>query len=162
MTSWRAKRLVLAAVAVLVLAAAGSGGLWWRGSRVTAADPGARPAPVATTTVTRTDLTTNVTASGQLGYGSGRVIKGQSEGKVTWLPAVGTLVARGGQLARIDDKPVTLMYGSTPMFRSLDTVGMLGRDVKVLVDNLRALGYPTGRQPAVGAVIPQAASAPPS
>lgn len=103
-------------------------------------------AAVATVAVERTDLSTARTLPGTLGYGVPRTIRAAG-GTVTWLPRTGATVKRGGTLYRNDDQPVILLYGSTPLFRPLAAAGLTGRDVRVLVDNLRALGYRTGDQP---------------
>jgi peptidoglycan hydrolase-like protein with peptidoglycan-binding domain len=60
------------------------------------------------------------------------------------------VITRGSTLYRVGDRPVTLFYGSSPMFRDIADVGTVGRDVKVLADNLRALGYRIGNQPSPG------------
>src|SRR5262249_19838269 len=65
-------------------------------------------------------------------------------GTVTWLPVVATEVDRGGPLYRVDNKPVCLFFGDTPLFRRLDTVGTKGPDVRVVKENLTALGFPAG------------------
>ena len=107
--------------------------------------PGARP---ATAKVVRTDLSDYWSETGTVGYRRQRTLRGAAAGVVTWLPRSGGVVSRGGTLFRVNDRPVTLFYGSTPMFRDLGTPGTVGRDVRVLVANLRALGYRTGDQPA--------------
>lgn len=112
-----------------------------------------RPVPagpsVAFTTVVRTDLAATLALDGTLGYGVERPVKGGGPGRVTWLPAAGAVVSRGDALFRVDDRPVTLFYGTTPLFRPLDTPGLVGRDVKTVADNLSALGYSVGRRPTV-------------
>ncbi|AGZ43797.1 hypothetical protein AFR_27680 [Actinoplanes friuliensis DSM 7358] len=105
--------------------------------------------PAATAVVTRTDLSTTRTVSGELGYGTPQELEGGA-GTVTWLPKQGAVVKRGQPVYRRDDRPVPLFYGRTPLFRPLDRAGLVGRDVRVVVDNLRALGYRTGDQPLPG------------
>jgi hypothetical protein len=123
----------------------------------------AKPLSVETTTVTRSDLATTLNLDGKLGYGSEKAIKGGSSGQVTWLPKSGTTITRGEQLFRVDDQPIPLFYGKTPLFRRLDRPGLVGRDVKVVANNLKAMGYTIGVQPVVGSKIAQAsASAPES
>jgi peptidoglycan hydrolase-like protein with peptidoglycan-binding domain len=117
-----------------------------------AAQPAA--AEVATAQVVRADLSDYWTESGTVGYRKQRTLRGVEPGVLTWLPRPGSMIARGGTLYRVGDRPVTLFYGSTPMFRDLDVVGTVGRDVKVLADNLRALGYRIGPQPAPGTRVP--------
>ena len=114
--------------------------------------PSDRPAvaAVATAAVVRTDLADYWTESGTVGYRKQRTLRGIEAGVLTWLPRPGSTISRGGTLYRVGDRPVALFYGSSPMFRDIDSVGTVGRDVKVLADNLRALGYRIGDQPAPG------------
>jgi peptidoglycan hydrolase-like protein with peptidoglycan-binding domain len=56
---------------------------------------------------------------------------------------VGQTVSRGQTLYSINDRPVPLLYGSTPIGRQL-TVGVGGGDVRELESNLVALGYGDG------------------
>ena len=105
-----------------------------------AASTGApKPAAVQTTTVTRADLATTLSVGGKLGYGTERAVKAGLEGTVTWLPKSNRTISRGQQVFRVDDQPVMLFYGRTPLFRPLDRTGLVGRDVKMVADNLRAL-----------------------
>ncbi|GLY99780.1 efflux RND transporter periplasmic adaptor subunit [Actinoplanes sp. NBRC 103695] len=144
-----ARRASLLAVVVLVLAGLAVAGWRFLPPRVTAkAEPEGPPA--ATVTVERGDLSDVRTVSGDLGYGSSATIKGAGTGTVTWLPSPGAVVKRGQPLYRRDDRPVPLFYGTTPLFRPLDRADLTGRDVRVIVDNLRALGYRTGDQPYAG------------
>jgi peptidoglycan hydrolase-like protein with peptidoglycan-binding domain len=121
------------------------------GHRPPAVQPAA--ATVATATVVRTDLSDYWTESGTVGYRKQRTLRGVEAGVLTWLPRSGSTIARGGTLYRVGDRPVTLFYGSSPMFRDIATVGTVGRDVKVLADNLRALGYRIGQQPDPGTPV---------
>jgi len=141
------KRLVMSLVAVAVL----GGGVVAVKAYATTGPP-ARTAPaapeVATVAVERTDLSTTRTLPGTLGYGAPRPVKANA-GTVTWLPSVGAAVKRGRALYRNDDRPVVVLYGTTPLFRRLDRPGLTGRDVRVVTDNLRALGYRVKDQPSV-------------
>ncbi|MGQ4382274.1 peptidoglycan-binding protein [Streptomyces sp. SAS_270] len=69
--------------------------------------------------VTRETLTERTTVDGQLGYGTELPLPVKATGTVTWLPEQGATVERGGELLRVDDRPVVLMYGPLPMYRSL-------------------------------------------
>lgn len=142
------------AIAVLVAATVVAGALlfWWRAHDRAPADA-APPAAAATVRVTRTDLSTQNGESGTVGFAAPHTLKDLGSGRITWLPRVGATVRRGQQLLRVDDRPVLLAYGSTPLFRRLGTVGLVGADVKMLRDNLSALGYATGSQPAVGTIL---------
>ena len=61
-------------------------------------------------------------------------------GLVTWLPAVGTIVRLGEPLLRVDERPVVLLYGAIPLYRTLKP-GLEGADVQQLESSLHALGY---------------------
>lgn len=107
----------------------------------------AQPAPPATTTVAKTTLTTSVTLNGSLGYGKATVYTGRKAGTLTWLPAAGTVVHRGGKLYTVDAQPVVLFVGDLPLYRTIDPTVTPGPDVREVNANLRALGYrtaPTG------------------
>ena len=166
-------------------------------SRAAPADGPAAHAPVSvqTTPVLKTDLSDSQTLPGTLGFGTQTPVSGRGAGIVTQLPTVGKVTTRGRSLYRVDDQPVPVFYGSTPLFRTLrrpkvakttsvDTVlpstgtpggrsstqgpssppttrppsppappPLRGRDVTVVVDNLRALGYDIGTQPSSGSGI---------
>ncbi|MDH6221700.1 hypothetical protein M2283_009047 [Streptomyces pseudovenezuelae] len=162
------KRVVIAVAALLT---AGVVGVSVAGVRSGGKPSGAAAsgAPrMSTVAVVRTDLSSTLSLNGTLGYGRTVSVKGGKDGLVTQLPAVGAKVSRGRSLYRVDDRPVPVFYGTTPLFRPLDTRGLMGRDVKVVADNLRALGYDIGAQPASGSWVAQrpeptgAASASPS
>ncbi|WP_169787622.1 peptidoglycan-binding domain-containing protein [Luteipulveratus mongoliensis] len=105
------------------------------------------PAAAQTTEVTRTDLSDTQQFPGSLGYGLARDLKGRKAGTLTWLPASGTSVDRGAPLYKVNNQPVVLFFGSIPMYRKLEAQPghqpMEGPDVRVIIDNLAALGYGT-------------------
>jgi membrane fusion protein, multidrug efflux system len=114
------------------------------GTAATMALTGSKTAPTterppATAPVTRQDLTTTKTVSGQIDYGAQSTIKGQG-GILTWMAGVGTTVKRGKPLYKVDELPVIALYGRVPMYRDL-TPGDKGVDVQQLEKNLRALGF---------------------
>ncbi|WP_329347761.1 hypothetical protein OG226_03040 [Streptomyces sp. NBC_01261] len=149
------KRVVIAVAALLT---AGVVGVSLAGVRSGGKPSGAAAsgAPrVSTVAVVRTDLSSTLSLNGTLGYGRTVSVKGGKDGLVTQLPTVGAKVSRGRSLYRLDDRPVPVFYGTTPLFRPLDTRGLMGRDVKVVADNLRALGYDIGAQPASGSWVAQ-------
>ncbi|MFJ7059874.1 peptidoglycan-binding protein [Streptomyces microflavus] len=98
-----------------------------------------RAAP-ATSAVSRSNLSASTLMPGELGYGEPVTVEGRMPGTITWLPGPGTTVSRGQKLYEVDTQPVSLMYGSTPMYRDLKQ-GVEGPDVEQLNSNLRALGY---------------------
>lgn len=110
-------------------------------------EPAAPPPPaVQTTTVRKGDLANTRVLQAGLGFGAARPVKGGT-GTVTKLPAAGQTTELGKELYRVDDQPVFVFYGATPLFRALDAPGLKGSDVAVVVDNLAALGYQVGTRP---------------
>ncbi|GIM90396.1 efflux RND transporter periplasmic adaptor subunit [Paractinoplanes toevensis] len=102
---------------------------------------------VETVPLERRDLSTTRKLDGTIGFGPPRPLAGHTAATVTWLPAVGATIKRGRQLFRADDKPVVLFYGSMPLYRAIAGKNLAGRDVRIIADNLRALGYDFGRLP---------------
>ncbi|MEU4243327.1 efflux RND transporter periplasmic adaptor subunit [Actinoplanes sp. NPDC026619] len=131
------------AAGVLLAAGAGFAVARFAPSRV-AATPATAPS-LTIAQVTRTDLADSRIMPGTLGYGAGVTVRGSGPGVVTQLPAVGSTVRRGKPLYRVDDQPVLVLFGATPLFRALDKTGLTGRDVAELRDNLIILGYASHR-----------------
>ncbi|MFE0424492.1 peptidoglycan-binding protein [Streptomyces sp. NPDC058953] len=81
--------------------------------------PGAPDRAGGTVPVTRTTLVDKAELDGRLGHGPEVPFAIRARGTVTWLPAEGTTLRRGGEVLRVDDRPVTLLYGALPMYRDL-------------------------------------------
>ncbi|WP_026929959.1 efflux RND transporter periplasmic adaptor subunit [Glycomyces tenuis] len=137
----RAGKAVAAAVAVLAAAGAGAAAL---GFDLTSLGRPAEAEPTEaapqTAEVTRQTLTETVTAAGDLDYGDAVALGCRLNGTITGLPAVGDAIGRGEELYAVDDRPVILMYGSLPAYRSLFP-GVEGDDVEQFEENLAELGY---------------------
>ncbi|MFJ9007914.1 hypothetical protein [Streptomyces canus] len=133
-------------VAVLVagVLAVGGGAVAWSVRPAEHSPAAEARLPLRTAEVTRTDLSDSRELPGTLGYGKPHVLKGTGKGVVTRLPKPGAKAARGKPLYWVDDRPVTALFGDTPLFRPLDKPGVRGRDVTVVAENLRALGYDIG------------------
>ena len=136
---------MVAAAVVLVAAAVGGGVAAVSGARQ--ATSTAHELPVATGTVERGRLSDMVSQYGILTHrarpdGSPYVVINRARGIYTKLPDAGAKVACGKVLYRVDDKPVLLLCGSTPAYRSL-AAGDSGSDVAELNANLVHLGYAT-------------------
>jgi hypothetical protein len=142
------KRWVLAGAVVLVAASATGSVVAMAGAEQ--ATPAAQEPPVNTATVERGRLSDRVSQYGILTYrarsdGSPYSVFNQARGTYTKLPSAGDEVDCGDVLYRVDDKPVLLLCGSTPAYRSLST-GYSGPDVAELNANLVHLGYATRAQ----------------
>ncbi|QFY12063.1 efflux RND transporter periplasmic adaptor subunit [Nonomuraea phyllanthi] len=96
--------------------------------------------PVATVEIAKLTLVDRESHDGTLGHGDTTSVLSRGSGTVTGLPAEGATVTRGKAIFRLDNEPVTLLYGSLPAYRTLST-GVKGADVKQFERNLRALGY---------------------
>lgn len=156
------RRLQIGAVALAGVTATALGVTVWQDGHPKPSTTAADSARVGTATVTKTDLSDNQTLSGTLGYGKAAPVKGAGSGLVTWLPAPGATVARGRTLYKVDNVPVPVFYGGTPLYRTLNARGTTGPDVRVVADNLKKLGYDIGVQPGAGTWVTQhpAATAP--
>ena len=104
------------------------------------AAPSRSALPPATATVTTATLVEHTEVGGTLGYGDPVELTARGAGTVTWLPDAGAVIERGGTLYKIDELPVTLLYGPLPAYRRL-AVDTEGADVRQFEENLAALGY---------------------
>ncbi|WP_406002904.1 hypothetical protein [Streptomyces sp. NBC_00829] len=151
-SSRRRRNGIIAALLVIGLAGAEFtvGVPWGEGgsSKTSKAEP-----KTTTVKVVRKDLSDSRSLDGTLGYAKPQAVKGAKDGIVTWLAAAGTTVSRGKELYRVDDRPVPVFYGTVPLYRRLEGRNLVGRDVKVIADNLRALDYDIGSQPSPGEVV---------
>jgi hypothetical protein len=141
----RRKTWAVAAAVVLVAAAATGGVVVMSGAEH--ASPAAQVPPVNTARVEKGRLADMVSQYGTLAYrarsdGSPYAVINRARGTYTKLPGAGDKVACGGVLYRVNDKPVLLLCGSTPAYRSM-AEGDRGPDVSELNANLVHLGYAT-------------------
>jgi peptidoglycan hydrolase-like protein with peptidoglycan-binding domain len=142
------KTWALAAAAVLVAATViGGVAMVPSAKQATAA---ARQLPVGTARVERRTLSAIVSQAGTLTYrarsdGSPYSVINRARGTYTKLPAVGHVIRQGHVLYRVNDRPVLLLHGSTPAYRTL-AAGASGLDVAELNADLVALGYATRAQ----------------
>lgn len=101
-------------------------------------------------TVGRQDLSAQAEVNGTLGYSGQYTVVNQMQGTITWLPAAGQVIGPGQVLYRVDGRPVILLTGSTPAYRTLSegdpASDTTGTDVAELNADLVALGYATSEQ----------------
>jgi hypothetical protein len=144
----RRQTWTLAAAVALAAAAISGGVLVTSGAK--RASAAARQLPVGTTQVERRTLSAMVSQGGILTYrarsdGSPYSVINQAHGTYTKLPAAGQVIAQGHVLYRVNDRPVVLLHGSTPAYRTL-SAGASGPDVAELNADLVALGYASSSQ----------------
>jgi len=129
-----------AAAAAAAIAVAGPSG-----PTGTANAAGASRPSGSVSTVEEGVLTSQVSASGSVGYaahsdGSPWVLVNQAAGVYTGLPQAGDVKGCGEVVYRVDNEPVVLVCGRTPLYRALSR-GMTGPDVRELNRTLVRLGY---------------------
>ncbi|MGH9158061.1 MAG: HlyD family efflux transporter periplasmic adaptor subunit [Acidimicrobiales bacterium] len=81
------------------------------------------------------------TYAGTLAFGSSVPINAGRDGTITDAASEGTELTAGDVLAMIDDDPVIVIYGQSPMFRDLDTSADPGPDITQLETFLVAGDY---------------------
>lgn len=129
---------VVIAALVLVLGGAAARAV---SSRVSIAGSGSQiKLPPATAEVIRTTLVETKTVAGTLGYGEEVPVDAAGQGTLTWIAATGSTVGRGEPLFKLDERPVVVLYGAVPLYRTLRQ-GLAGADVRQLEENLSALDY---------------------
>lgn len=138
------RRAYVVVAGVLVVAAGGGGAAMVVANRDAHPAVQRTAAPTATAEITRGDLVDTESVDGKLTYADERELPTAVAGVVTWLPAEGATVTRGKPLLTVDGRPVTLMYGSLPLYRTLRQGVADGRDVRELESNLKALGHGGG------------------
>jgi hypothetical protein len=147
--AWRRRAGRLVSGIFLVLVAAGvvawAAGVF-AGDHARSSGVGDNEYPTSITTVTEGSLSSQISADGTLEYttpgGSDYSVVNQASGTFSKLPFAGETVSRGRVLYRVSNNPVVLLYGDTPVYRSLSE-GDSGPDVRELNHNLVALGYAT-------------------
>ncbi|MER5731639.1 peptidoglycan-binding protein [Streptomyces sp. NPDC002138] len=168
--SGRGKRLLGALAVVLAVSGGGYAVVAQAG---TDGDDGKRQRadglPAGRAPVTRGDLSAGLTVDGTLGYAKERKLNASGAGAgpggagagsgggtgasgsgggsgaatLTWVATAGSAVERDGRLYEVNGKVVRLMYGTTPVYRTMKS-GDKGEDVKQLKRNLQALGFGVG------------------
>ena len=95
-----------------------------------------------TAQVVRTDLVQTTRVDGVLGFDGSFSVPAASGGDVaTWLPAQGAVIRQGERVYAVNNRPIPLLYGDTPLWRDLAAGVDDGPDVRMLRTNLRAMGY---------------------
>jgi peptidoglycan hydrolase-like protein with peptidoglycan-binding domain len=98
---------------------------------------------LSSASVQRRDLVERETFDGSLGFADEQALASARAGTITWIADEGSTIRRGDPLYAVDERPVSLMFGEVPAYRSLSS-GIEGRDVRQLQRNLLALGFDDG------------------
>ncbi len=139
----RGRRRWLGAAVAVGLVGAGAAGVYLATTDGSGTDDGVEPAAIRAVTAEQRDLIEYTDLDGTLGYAETRSVGAAATGTVTAIVADGDVVARGDTIYEVNAVPVTLFYGDTPLYRSLD-VGDEGDDVLLVEENLASLGHHVG------------------
>ncbi|WP_436776972.1 HlyD family efflux transporter periplasmic adaptor subunit [Yinghuangia sp. YIM S09857] len=157
----RARRALAAVLGVVALAGAGG---WYAGQQVQSPAEAAAarkppPASLITVPVESRILTNGVVAHGTVEFespvpvglsgavaapsGAGSAESGGGVQKVTRAPAVGASVEEGSVFMEVSGRPVFVLRGVVPMYRTLGP-GTKGADVRQLNEALKRIGFDPG------------------
>ncbi|WP_187976242.1 peptidoglycan-binding protein [Mycetocola sp. JXN-3] len=117
------RTLWISGIAVLLVGAAAAGLAW---TLAPTAPPPVKADHRPTATVTRGDISTGTDYPATIDFGAAHPVTGPGTGIITLLPAAGTEINQGDQLYRVNDEPVTLLIGTTPLYRELSLAGTTG------------------------------------
>ena len=125
---------------VVLLAIAAYGGYYYGFQNSTTSNT-KKTLELTTVTIKKGDLETKEDYSGTLRKTDKSILKSTISGVVTYLPDEGSVITFGGVLYSVDNKPVILLQGSTPFYRTLDLTSDSGPDILQLEEALVYLGY---------------------
>jgi hypothetical protein len=112
--------------------------------------------PSSTATVTRQGLSSEIPVAATLGYAGSFTVVNQASGILTRLPQAGTVISQGQVLYEVSGRPVVLLYGATPAYRSLSAGtnnALTGPDVRELNADLVAMGYASSSEIPAGSDV---------
>ena len=124
-------------IAVLAL---GYGGYYF-GTQNTDTSSSNKTLELTTVAIQKGDLAKKEEYNGTLRQTDSKVLNSPMSGVVTFIPKEGTIINFGEVLFAVDNKPVILVEGTTPFYRTLDLNSDAGPDVLQLEEALVFLGY---------------------
>jgi hypothetical protein len=125
---------------VVLLAIATYGGYYYGFQNSNSSDT-KKTLELTTVAIKKGDLETKEDYSGTLRKTDKSILKSTISGVVTYFPDEGSVITFGGVLYSVDNKPVILLQGSTPFYRTLDLTSDSGPDILQLEEALVYLGY---------------------
>ena len=130
------KNIIIGIVIITVGAAS-----FYFGSQNTASLSTQKTLELTTIKISKGDLAKKEEYNGTLSQVDKAVLNSSITGVITYLPEEGTVINYGQVLYAVDNKPVILLEGSTPFYRTLDLTSDEGPDIKQVEEALISLGY---------------------
>lgn len=128
-------------LSMLILIAALAYGGYYFGTQNTEDSTSSKTLELTTVSIQKGDLAKKEEYNGTLRQTDKKILNSPTNGVVTFLPKEGSIVNFGEVLFIIDNKPVILLQGSTPFYRTLDLNSDPGVDIKQVEEALVYLGY---------------------
>ena len=125
---------------LIVIAALAYGGYYF-GTQNTEDSTSNKTLELTTVSIQKGDLAKKEEYNGTLRQTDKKILNSPTNGVVTFLPKEGSVVNFGEVLFIIDNKPVILLQGNTPFYRTLDLNSDPGVDIKQVEEALVSLGY---------------------
>ena len=125
---------------LIVIAALAYGGYYF-GTQNTEVSTSSKTLELTTVSIQKGDLAKKEEYNGTLRQTDKKILNSPTNGVVTFLPKEGSIVNFGEVLFIIDNKPVILLQGSTPFYRTLDLNSDPGVDIQQVEEALVYLGY---------------------
>ena len=124
-------------ISVLALAYGG----YYFGTQNTESSTSNKTLELTTVAIQKGDLAKKEEYNGTLRQTDSKVLNSPMSGVVTYVPKEGTIINFGEVLFAVDNKPVILVEGPIPFYRTLDLNSDAGPDVLQLEEALVFLGY---------------------
>ncbi len=125
---------------LIAVFALGYGGYYF-GTQNTESSISNKTLELTTVAIQKGDLAKKEEYNGTLRQTDSKVLNSPMSGVVTYVPKEGTIINFGEVLFAVDNKPVILVEGATPFYRTLDLNSDAGPDVLQLEEALVFLGY---------------------
>ena len=126
--------------ALIFITALAYGGYYF-GTQNTEDNASTKTLELTTISIQKGDLAKKEEYNGTLRQTDKKILNSPTNGVVTFLPKEGSVVNFGEVLFIIDNKPVILLQGSTPFYRTLDLNSDPGVDILQVEEALVYLGY---------------------
>jgi len=126
--------------ALIFITALAYGGYYF-GTQNTVDSTSSKTLELTTISIQKGDLAKKEEYNGTLRQTDKKILNSPTNGVVTFLPKEGSVVNFGEVLFIIDNKPVILLQGSTPFYRTLDLNSDPGVDILQVEEALVYLGY---------------------